>query len=212
MKMELKIPKKIPSMKEPVPLGLWMQQNEPGDEMIWKGSTGKQLEIMRKIGSFITKERDQVQVINEHHSKSIRLPVYYIKHLDLQLILRNNFYNWKLSVICNSPIEADFTKLFHTTPPIEPNYTGNELASCYFEGFPKDLIFNYYEESDKKTWSACINADEDLWVTIYLILDALGHIPPKKWHTKESHRKELDAQRAEREKKNEATDSKENNG
>lgn len=191
----------IPSVENPVPLHEWIGQNVPKDTMLWKKDLENQLDFISRIGALVTKEGRKIQVISEHSSKSIRLPVYYIKHHGLEIILRNNFYNWKLSVICDSPIEADFTKLFHVDPPIEPDYTGDELADVYFEGFPKDLIFGYYSKSDKKRWSANIHANEDLWVVIWKIVDVLDYIPKMKWHTKESHRKQLAERRVKREAK-----------
>jgi len=144
-------------------------------------------------------ERTEVQVISEHRSKSIKLPVYLLERGDLKIILRYNFYNWKMSVICNKKIDANFDGLFHTTPPIEPEYTGNELASVYFEGFPKDIIFDYYEETDKKVWSAELYSDQILWTTIYLILKAVGYVVPTEWTTKAKHEAEIAERAAERE-------------
>src|SRR6185369_7381601 len=100
--------------------------------------------------------------------KSVKLPVYQLSRPDLglRLILRGNFHDWKLSVISNKPIAADFTGLFRTTPPTHPKYHGNELASCYFEGFPEELVFGYYEPSDKCQWSAAIGGQQALWATV----------------------------------------------
>jgi hypothetical protein len=181
----------------------WMQDHPVGLEMLWKGAAGNQLRFTRDtitglvgVGLETMEERELVgRVISQHRSKSIELPVYEWSRPDLglRLIARENFYNWKLSVISNYPIEADFSGLFHTTPPVEPDYTGNPLASVYFEGFPEDLVFGYYAESDKKTWSAEIGSDEAFWTTIFLILRARGAIREYRWNTKEEHRASLDA-------------------
>ena len=107
----------------------------------------------------------------------------------LTLVVRNNFYDWKLSVISKDrPIVADFSGLFYTTPPVAPEYTGNELADCYFEGFPKELVFGYYEPSDKKRFSAAIGGDHALYTTVFLLLRSLDIVRPCQWHTPESHR------------------------
>ncbi len=137
-----------------------------------------------------------VNVISTHTSKSTPLPVYEMVRPELRIILRNNFYNWKLSVLSESPIDADFSGLFHTTPPIEPEYTGDSLHHVYFEGFPKDLIFGYYESSDHRRWSAEMHGDEQVWCALFLIGRALGFVEPMRWHTKESHRAELDRESA----------------
>ncbi len=201
MEMKLEVPKAIPSAENPVPLHQWATEHPIKDEMLWKKAAERQMYFVEDDLNPLMqnrlkgKERKIAQVISEHRSKSIILPVYVLERGDLKMILRYNFYNWKMSVICGRTIDANFDGLFHTTPPIEPDYTGNELASVYFEGFPKDLCFDYYEVTDKKVWSAEIHSAQMLWTTTYLILKALGYVVPTKWHTKESHRKELDEDR-----------------
>lgn len=137
--------------------------------------------------------RETAIVISEHTSKSVRLPVYSFERKDigLRLTLRYNYYNWKLSVESQLPINADFSGLFFTNPPVEPEYTGNQLSPVYFEGFPQDRIFGYYE-NDHCKFSAEIISNEQLWTVIFLIMRDLGQIKPYIWHTKESHRKALD--------------------
>lgn len=128
-------------------------------------------------------------VISEHRSKSVRLPVYSLERPDknIRFILRDNYYNWKLSVVSDEPIEHDlFPYLFHTTPPLEPDYTGNELAKCYFEGFPENLIFDYHCKNPCR-WSAEIAEDKRLWTTIMLCMKQLGVVKPRTWTTRESH-------------------------
>ena len=199
MKMKLEVPKAIPSVENPVPLHQWCTEHEINDEMLWKKAAINQMVFVRDdLNGLIqnrlkSKDRTDVEVISEHRSKSIILPVFVLERGDLKIILRYNFYDWKMSVICSRKIDANFDGLFHTTPPIEPDYTGNELASVYFEGFPEDLCFDYYESTDKKVWSAEISGNYLLYITLYLILKSLEYIEPMKWHTKESHRKELDA-------------------
>lgn len=142
-------------------------------------------------------------VIGEHHSKSVRLPVYSLERPDkgVRLVLRDNHYDWKLSVASEVPIDHElFAYLFHTTPPIEPDYTGNELASCYFEGFPKDLIFGYHA-NDSRRWSASIGGDRALWTTILLCMMRLGVVRPRAWTTHASQQERFAAERAARERR-----------
>lgn len=141
--------------------------------------------------------RETAWVIGEHRSKSVRLPVYSIERPDLGLrfVLRNNYHDWKLSVISETPIQSDvFPYLFHTTPPVDRDYTGDELAPCYFEGFPDDLVFGY-QSIDPRRWSASLDS-RSLWTTIMLCMRSVGAIKPLVWHTKESHRALLDAEDA----------------
>lgn len=196
-----------------VPLQEWFRENsEQNPDLVYLGSFKHQVlfvrdQLYRVVSAgvdFTTfDEMGVLFVISYHRSKSVRLPVFSIERPDigLQLVLRNNFYNWKLSVISETPIEADFSGLFYTTSPVEPSYTGNHLLPVYFEGFPRNLIFGYYAESDKKRWSAEVSGDHDLWMTLFLIMRSLGHIKAFRWHTQESHRIELDRDRERLEKK-----------
>lgn len=193
-------------MEANVPLQEWINSQTVGDEMLWKGSWGRQLEFFRDTIARLFgwgmdyadyEDAKVARVISTHRSKSIVLPVYKLHRGDLGLtmVFRNNFYNWKMSVVSEVPIIADFAGLFHTTPPVEPDYTGNPLASVYFEGFPKQWIFDYYCK-DNKQFSAEIGGNHALWASVFTILKARGVVKPAEWHTRESHRKKLDAERA----------------
>lgn len=188
-------------------LQAWISEQVVGDEMLWNGAFGHQVGFIRDhlvglIGRGLEYEdRKQVAtVISTHRSKSIVLPVVQVerKDLGLRLVMRNNFYNWKLSVISEQPIDADFSGLFHTTPPVERDYTGDPLAAVYFEGFPDSLVYGYYGPSNKRRWSAEIGGDNGMWTTCFLIMKALGVVKPFQWHTRASHRAELDAEAARR--------------
>lgn len=179
----------------------WLNNNTVHDEMLWKGPAGHQFTFVRDIlvylvGVGLHHEEKQLipSVISTHRSKSITLPVYKLerKDLGLVLILRDNFYNWKLSVISEKAVEADFSGLFQTSPPVDPEYTGDSLHEVYFEGFPKELIFGYYDSGDKKKWSAEIHGDHTLYTVVFLIMRTLGAVKPLQSHTQESHRKKLD--------------------
>jgi hypothetical protein len=161
----------------------WFNENKVKNEMLWENGYIDQFIFVRdNVGRLITRGEDKVFVISTHTSKSILLPVYSIETEGLQIILRNNFYNWKMSVISDTPIAADFAGMFHLVPPVDPNYTGDPLAPVYFEGFPEDLIFGYYAVSDKMKWSAEIFNDYLLYVVIFAILKAKGLIKPFEWN------------------------------
>jgi hypothetical protein len=184
-----------------VSLSDWARDTRVEDTLFWKGTAHNQVEfVLKELGPFAAGIHDyalaeeSLRVISTHRSKSVDLPVYRIinMELDMEFILRNNFYNWKFSVISSKPILAEFTGLFYTSPPVEPDYTGDHLAPVYFEGFPEKYIFGYYDKSDnKKKWSADMYNDYDLWTTIYVCLRALGGIKPLVYHTRKSHAAEL---------------------
>lgn len=183
------------------PLQEWFSAQLIDNEMLWKGAAGYQVMFVRDcIASVMGAD---AFVIATHRSKSITLPVYQIERADLGLTvtMRCNFYNWKLSVQGERPIEADFSGLFYTTPPIEPDYTGNPLSAVYFEGFPSELVFGYYEASDKRQWSAELHEDNALWTALYLVMRALGGIKACAWRTRDGHQAELKAEREARDAK-----------
>lgn len=194
----------------PIPLIQWSVDNEPKGTMAGAGGYWHQILFVRDSLQYLLgrglsyyqgKERISATVIATHRSKSVELPVYCLTRkatpedpTELQLILRDNFYNWKLSVISNKKIDVDLTGLCGTKPPTEPEYHGNDLAPVYFEGFPKHLIFGWYETSDKKQWSAQIGGESPLWTVIFLIVKALGYVRPYIPLGEEAHRKQLDAE------------------
>ncbi|HEX2679611.1 MAG TPA: hypothetical protein VHM19_23335 [Polyangiales bacterium] len=172
----------------------WFSDHPVDDALYFKEARTEQAQFARALAGLL---RTAPTVISTHVSKSVLLPVYHIERddLGLALVLRGNFYNWKLSVISERPIEANFDGLFKTTPPVEPDYTGDALHPVYFEGFPRELIFSYYEPSDKRRWSAEIWDRYALWCAVYLVAKAAGGIAPLKWHTRESHALELAEER-----------------
>ena len=135
----------------------------------------------------------RAKVISEHMSKSVHLPVYQFERPDLGLrfTLRNNFYNWKLSVESEVPLTTDFSCLFPTRMPKDPEYQGNALADCYFEGFPKDRIFGYYESNPRK-FSAEIWDNYSLMTVLYLIMKEKGALRPMYGHTPEEHQAQME--------------------
>ncbi len=178
----------------------WINEQTVSDDMLWKGAFGHQVAFIRdNIARFVTSEfriddaEKLVTVVSTHRSKSITLPVVEINNpnIGLTLILRNNFSNWKLSVISAEPIVAPFEYMFHTTPPVEPDYTGDPLHPVYFEGFPRDLIFSYYSKNNRK-FSAEIHGDEMLFMTVFEILKSLGKLQPMKWLTRVEHKAQMD--------------------
>lgn len=188
-----------------VPLQEWFSAKLDQDkDLIYLPAMKDQVMFVRdclariaSAGLSYERSKEVAFVVSEHRSKSVALPVYSLERPDigLRFVLRDNFHDWKLSVISEMPVEADFTGLFHTTPPVEPDYTGNPLAWVYFEGFPRDLVFGYYAEGDKRRWSAAIGSREGLWTAMFLIMRSQGHIRPARWHTRESHEAELAAER-----------------
>jgi hypothetical protein len=183
-----------------VPLGDWVAKHPVRDEMLWKGGAERQIDYVEDtllpifLTGFKFKTHEEyekefpklVTVINSHCSKSIELPVFQLRRpdMDLRIILRNNFMDWKMSVVSDTPIQANFDGIFHTTPPVERDYTGDDLGSCYFEGFPEDLIFGYHGESDGRRWSASIRGETGVTLAVFEMMRSLGKVKPLAWGTR----------------------------
>jgi hypothetical protein len=193
-----------------VPLQDWVNEQIRDVEMVWDGSFGRQIEFLRdsltplveRGMNHYEKRNEQIsRVISSHTSKSITLPVTQITRRDfgISFVMRNNFSDWKLTVLSEKPIEADFGPLFITCPPPEPEYTGDVLEYMYFEGFPSDLIRGYFSQN-KRQWSASIQSDFALWTVIFLCMQSIGALRNKEYHTRESHQKEMEAEKMARER------------
>lgn len=112
-------------------------------------------------------------VISEHHSKSCTLPVYSLEPPGKGIIftLRDNFYDWKVSVEADREVEIDDVGLFRGSPPVAPDYGGNYLHPVYFEGFPKSRIFGCYSEN-KQEFSVMLESNYQLYTFIFLVMRA----------------------------------------
>lgn len=157
-------------------LQTWISENVARDEMLWKGAFGDQMSFLRGQLCYAVavglKELEDVEkipdVIGTHRSKSIVLPVveYSRPDLGLRLTVRGNFHDYKLSVVSEVPIEADFRGLFDIDG-------GDYLSPAYFEGFPKDRIYGSYAKDHRK-FSADIGDEYGLYTTVFLIMRALS--------------------------------------
>lgn len=181
------------------PVQEWFNANTPGCEMVYKDAMSRQLMWVRDTLRYVL-GNVQCEVISTHTSKSITLPVYRITsdYMRLRVYLRDNFYNWKLSVDSKDPVNADFTGLFATSFTGERDYSGDHLDPVYFEGFPENVIFGYYGPSDGRRWSAEVTGREQLWSAIFLIARALGGGLRVESAGRAQHRRALDADTARR--------------
>ena len=141
----------------PIDITTWIRVNEPDENLIYKDGLGKQVcfirdTIMRNMfygsifGKYETKTYDDFQpmVINTHRSKSVLLPVMLVnlEKYKIKLIFRDNFYDWKISVVSKEDINCDFKGLF--------SEDDKAINSVYCEGFPKDLVFDRYCNNKKQ--------------------------------------------------------------
>lgn len=129
------------------PITMWARENNIDD----KDAASNQICFVRdNLSSCLADSYEEyigitfkTDIIGEHVSKSIKLPVYELKYRNCTFIMRNNFYNWKISVILSSSIPLllydDFNRLF------DPSLK-HSVIHC--EGFaPRDVYqsFNEYK-------------------------------------------------------------------
>lgn len=100
-----------------------------------------------------------VQVVGEHRSKSVRLPVYQLCRPDLgiRFVLRDNYHDWNVSVISERAI---------------PEERGFEFNSDYlfFQGFPDADQFQGYGHVSHRKFSFSTTGEHDLYAQIGLIM------------------------------------------
>lgn len=151
----------------PIDVTPWTRVNVPDSNMYYKQQFTEQIsfvvDVLSKIffPSLKEYEKSPVVVIGTHISKSIVLPVYQIKVDDIAIVLtlRNNFYNWKVSVNSSIPIEFDTMELFDPSETISPSL-------C--EGFPDELVYDCYNKNHSQ-FTCEIRTQYDLYTFFYLL-------------------------------------------
>lgn len=153
----------------PVDLLTWCRVNNPGDEMIYKEVFWKQILFVRDTipnliyNSYEEYQNNPVLVVNTHRSKSICLPVCQINLEHIKIIVRNNFYDWKISVDSNKDIKTDFLGLF--------DYK-EKVNSIYCEGFKEEQVFDCYE-NNKKQFTLQLNNSHEVYMFMYILKNHL---------------------------------------
>jgi hypothetical protein len=117
--------------------------------------------------------KETAYVIGQHTSKSVRLPVYSLERPDLglQIVLRDNMYDWNVSVVSETPIATDlrgFKLSYSDEKERERHANSGYWDYCFFQGFPDELQFGPYSENPRK-FSLCINSDYEMYTFLWLI-------------------------------------------
>ena len=156
----------------PVDVTAWFRVNEPDKNLIYAKGLGDQVSFVRDtlcslLRSTYEEWRDNPPlVISTHYSKSVKLPVYQInmEKYGIEMVLRSNFYDWKISVKSDKPLDFDYMGLFNPT---------EKISSVYCEGFPKDKVYGSYEQSHSQ-FTIEIGSRYDLYTFIFLLKNYLG--------------------------------------
>lgn len=147
-------------------LHVWFMNNKPGENMIYKDAANRQIIFVRdEVPNFFTKFMlKKIQVISTHTSKSIKLPVYHIVlENGLELIMRGNFHDWKITV--SSPFEIPLPQELLSNCCRTPE----KISHHYCEGFDRDWILDSYM-NNKKEFTIEIGASlYDLYTFFFLL-------------------------------------------
>lgn len=101
-------------------------------------------------------------VVSTHRSKSIELPVYLLVHPTegIEIIMRGNFYDWKVSVISDKPVIDNFYGLFDPT---------KQWDERFCEGFDPAWIFAPYAENQQQ-FTLEVGGDFTLFTFLWLLI------------------------------------------
>jgi len=152
-----------------VKLQNWAEENEPEDKMIYKKGYWDQIIFIRDTipGIFATTYgeyfdiQQSIAVISDHTSKSIKLPVAQITTISgINLILRNNFHDWKISVRSPVVINGNFAKLF------DPEEQFNHI---YCEGFKPEWVFSSYSRNKSRFTVELHNGEYHIFTFLWIM-------------------------------------------
>ena len=162
-----KIIKEWYAVNLPIDLLSWCRVNKPSETMNYEKGYWSQIMLIRdSINMILNDYRDvPVMVISTHTSKSIELPVYEIniKNHGIKIILRDNFHDWKLSIISEKDISIDFLNLFDEEEVINP---------IYCEGFKDNQVFSSYSKN-KSQFTLEIRDDFRLYTFMHILIENL---------------------------------------
>lgn len=159
----------------PVDVTTWIRVNEPSKDLIYKEGSGKQIVFLRDVitrglfyscenGNYDHEKYDSFQpkVISTHTSKSVTLPVMKIclPSVGVEMIFRNNFYDWNVSIKSEKFLDFDHKGLI------------NDDRDCFYQGFPDEWKFGNYNDNHKQ-FTICIGSDYDLYAFMFLLKDYL---------------------------------------
>lgn len=156
----------------PVDVTAWIRVNEPDENLIYAKGCGRQVVFVRDEinellrSSYEEWKENEPMVISTHRSKSVKLPVFQftLEKYGVEIILRDNFYDWKVSINSEKPLELDFMGLFDPTKVI---------PDVYCEGFPKDKVYGCYAQNHSQ-FTCEIESNYDLYTFFFLLKNYLG--------------------------------------
>ena len=138
----------------------WLKDNQPHPGMMWNEARLRQINDIRILmEETLASINPIISVVSTHKSKSIVLPVYLVETQTQQFILRDNFYNWTLSVIRKSENYYRLRDIINRDEII---------SSCYCEGFESCWTFGSYN-MDPTMFTCQVISFNTLNILMYLL-------------------------------------------
>lgn len=153
----------------PVDLYAWARVNKPDPErkLFYENAFYKQINFIGEVicellfPNYEDYINNRPVVISTHYSKSICLPVYkiFVPKYNITFILRDNFYDWKVSVESETPLDINFMDLFKKDEIINP---------CYCEGFPSGTVYGSFNDCNSK-FTIELTSNYELFTFMYML-------------------------------------------
>lgn len=165
--------------EENLPVGVtaWIRVNEPNKKLIYGNQIGRQIVFVRDIlGDILTDtsneyEAFEPQVIATHTSKSVKLPIYQInlEKYGLEIVMKNNFFSWAISIKSENPLDFDMMELFDE----------KEVAPLYLcDGLPSEKIYGSYAQNHAE-FTIEMKSEYKVYTLFYLIKNYLTKLKSK---------------------------------
>lgn len=155
----------------PVDITAWLRVNKPDPDLLYADRLEEQICFVKDsiCKLLFPNSQDFLSnpplVISTHTSNLVKLPIYQInlKKYGVEIVLRNNFYNWKVSIKSDIPLDFETMGLFDPTCYI---------TSIYCEGFPVEKVYGSYSSNNSK-FTVEIASDYKLYTFMYLLMNYL---------------------------------------
>lgn len=146
--------------KESKDIITWAKHNQPDEDLYYKSGVEDQVKKLEALRNILYKNIELPKVISYHTSKSVSLPVSAFKiSEEIFAIVRDNFYDIKLSIISKNPININYS-LMHKLMS-EKEYVEEREKCRNYKGDSKDNV-KYINDDWMRNWSSnSIIRDDD---------------------------------------------------
>lgn len=183
--------------KEAVPLQNWLRENCPPNNLLWSVTATEQIVFVRDVlapvfdlyGHDVEQGRGAPEVVSEHKSKSVTLPVYRLCYggdcCSVEVFLRGNFHDWRISVQSTDSnggglvLSKRATSLFEGAHYANRYVEGDPIGPVYCEGFSAEWCFDRYRDYCRE-FTETIRDRYRLFCFVHLLrhdIDELDELP-----------------------------------